>query len=445
MDLISKKQPQAIEVEKSVLGVLLLEKDRLQEVKAILPAPECFYLDVHQKVYAAILRMSDRGAAVDIMTVVEELVKGGGIPDTNVPYFLTQLISGVVSGAHVTEWAEIILDKFIRRETIAAAGDMIKSAYDESVSTDEIRETFFTRLHDVYEERSSNNWVHISEVGREYLSERELRQNGGTASISTTLSEIDAKNGGFVPTQFVLIAARPSVGKSAFVLPIIVTEAKRHKAVGIVNLEMSNTQTFERTLAQETTTPFSDLNLCRNASEPYIIDEVGKLSGLPVYFTKSSSLNISDIVASIAYLKKKHGVTLVVIDYLQLVTPSAGKGNRESEVSHMSRQLKLTALNLGIVVIALSQLNRDSEKRGDKKPIMADLRESGSLEQDADVVMLLHRDFQAGILTDAQGNSTEYEADLGIAKWRNGRTGNFKLQFDGPTMKFSEPKNNNPF
>lgn len=430
--------PQATEAEEAVLGVLLLEKGRITEVQSIIPKDECFYADAHQKIYAAILRLAEKGVQVDMLTVTDELNKSKELEAVGGAYKLAQMTMNVVSSAHVETHARIVMEKYMLREAIRISGQIISDAYND-VDPFDLQEKFVVEMNSVYEAKSGSGWSHISQVAKDFLQEREDRNSGKAGTvISTTFPYVDSINIGFKPTNFIIIAARPAMGKSAIVLPMITETARVHGAVGIINLEMGNTQSFGRIVSHKSGVGYTDLEQGYNISDTKLIEYVGELSKLPVYFSTVHHMNINNIVAAGSWLKKKFDCKLIAIDYLQLIESASKSGNREQEVSKISRGLKMMAMSLNIPVIALGQLNRDCEKRPDKKPMLADLRESGSLEQDADIVMLLHRDWQAGIEQDAQGQSTENEADLIFAKWRNGRTGTVKLNFHGATMKFSE-------
>lgn len=441
-----KVPPQAPELEEAVLGALMLEKDRLAEVLGIIPEPDCFYVDAHQKIYAAIKRLNDKGMPVDLLTVTEELRKTKEIELVGGEYYLTKLTMNVVSSANVEAHSGIVMEKFLKRELIRVSGRTISEAYEDISDPFDLQVKFLEEVNRVFKTGSGRGWVSAETVARDYLQEREDRLTGKTGTvISTTFPYVDHINIGFRPTQFILIGARPSVGKSAFVLPIVINTAEKHGAVGIINLEMENTQTFGRMISQRSGVGFTDLEKNYNIGEDVLINHVGKLSKLPVYFNSVPSMNIHQIVAAATWLKEEKDVQLLVIDFLQLIEEGSNNRNREQNISATSRALKVLARTLKIPVIAIVSLNRQSESRQDKKPQLGDLRESGSLESDGDIVMLLHRDWQAGIEQDAEGKSTETEADLIIAKWRNGKTGSVKLHFDGPTMKFSEPPEIAPY
>lgn len=429
--------PHDIEIEKAVLGAIMLERERLTDAASIIPYPECFYAPNHEKIYEAILSLIENGSHVDLLTVTHEISKSGEQIEGNTAYYLTQLTISVVNTSKVEEYSRIIIENYMRREMIRLAGDMINQAYDKTEDVFDIHELFTERLFAVMEAKSRNSWQNMKQVARDYLQEREDKRNGKTF-ISTTSPKLDRMNGGFKPSQVIILAARPAIGKSAYVLPIIKQTAANGVSVGVINYEMSNTQTFQRLLSQESSIDHRDIENGYNVGEDMIIRYSNQLSGLPVYFSKSYSMNINDIKASVTWLKSKADIGLLIIDYLQLIESPQNRSNREQEIAKISRGLKTLAMSLQIPIIALSQLNRDCEKRGDKRPNIADLRESGSLEQDADIVLLLHRDYAMGIETDAQGNSTEYQADLAVAKWRNGATGNIKFHFNPPTMKFTD-------
>ena len=265
----------------------------------------------------------------------------------------------------------------------------------------------------------------------------------GILGVSTSLTSLDRLNGKFRDTNLIVIGARPSVGKSAFMGRIATHAAFEGKTVGIISLEMEDKDILARSVSAESEVDFwrIDRNKFEQEEEQRnsVYKTIGKLSTLPIYFSDTAQVGMTDIRAKAERLKQRHGVDLLIIDYLQLVEPeNASNRNREQEVSKISRGLKLLAMNMKIPVIILAQLNRQSAETGDKKPQLHHLRESGSIEQDADVVMFLHRDWVSGIKVDESGDSTEYQADLLVRKWRNGGPCDIKLGFHGPTMKFTE-------
>lgn len=440
----AKVPPQSIELENAVLGVLLLERDRLDDVLAIIPSEECFYVDANRKIYECILKMHKELKDIDLLTVVQELSNMGYLELIGGAYYITKLTADIVTGANVESWASIVMEKYLLRELIRLSGETIRMAY-EDCNPFEIQSEFITEANKIFENGKLGGWEHITDVAAKYLQIHENRRKGDNKTVySTTFDYIDNLNVGIRENDFVLVGARPGVGKSAFVLPWAKNWAINNGAGGIINLEMTNPQTFGRMMSHHTDIAFRDLDMGYNISDEMLIKYAGELSKLPIYFTSAQSHNINSIVAAINWLVKKKGARWVIIDYLQLIQATLGR-NREQEVANLSKTLKGLANAHRIPIIALSQINRVSAGRANRKPEIHDLRESGALEQDADIVFLLHRDWQAGILANPDGSSTENEADIIIAKWRNGKTGDLKVNFEGKTMRFSEKRQHTPF
>jgi replicative DNA helicase len=290
--------------------------------------------------------------------------------------------------------------------------------------------------------RTTTDWHDASHAALALTRHMDEVKDKTLIGISTTFPQIDQVNGGFRPGQLIVIGARPSVGKSALMGAIATEAARAGHSTGIISLEMPAHDVFGRMVSYDTGVPFADIDRSRieeAAQRNYIYNSISRLAALPLWFSDTAQVSIHDIRAKAETLKRRHGLGMLIVDYLQLVEDSSNsRQNREQAISQISRGLKMLAMNLGIPVIALSQLNRESENRTNKRPSMADLRESGAIEQDADIIMLLHRDWRCGVTTDAHGHSTEHQADLIIPKWRNGSPLDLKLHFNPHTMRFSE-------
>lgn len=444
-ELLHGVQPNEPDLEQAILGVLLLEKDRMVEVIQLLPCEDAFYKEEHKLIYKCMLDMHRNGNAIDMLTVMSELRNRNQIDTVGGNYYITEITMSVVSGAHLHEHCSKVSKAFLQRETIRLCGNMIKRSFEREDPHD-IHDDFVHQFAKAFETKSRSAWIRADQAGRQFIEAREeIIANDGQTGISTTFEKLDKANGGFRPGQLIILAARPSVGKSALAASIALQTATNDGSVGIINLEMSIPETFGRLIAQESGIGYNLIERDIKLDNLLLGRYVDRLSKLPIYFSQSTKVNIHDITNAATYLHQKHGLKLLIVDYLQLVEEDAkSQGNRERAISKISRGLKTLAMALKIPVIALSQLNRESDKRQDKKPVISDLRESGAIEQDADVIMMLHRDWRVDILQDAQGNSTEFQADLLIPKWRNGSTLRMKLKFDPPTMRFSVPEDN-PF
>lgn len=428
-----------IELEKSVIGILLMEPMAYSLIRNIL-MKECFYSNIGEKYYDAIKSVYEKGYQIDYLIVQRHMFDLGitEIEGSNIPYLTTQIMSGVLSSAHLVTWALLLRELGAKRKMheLRNSGGSQEDVFDQAAAID-------NTLRDILSIKITDDWVHISQVAiklDKYMMEVSEK---GIEGVSTGLRELDEINWGFRKTNLIVIGARPSVGKSAFMGRIASRAAFSGKTVGIISLEMEDKDILGRMIASASDVPFWRIE--RNALEHEEIQRqkvrnaMSNLATLPIYYSDTAQVNMIDIRTKAEKLKMKHGLDLLIIDYLQLIEPEQiNNRNREQEVSKISRGLKLLAMNLKIPVIILAQLNRQSAETGDKKPQLHHLRESGSIEQDADVVMFLHRDWQSGIKVDEQGNSTESQADLLIRKWRNGATVDIKLGFTGDTMKFFE-------
>ena len=447
------------ELENAVLGACLLEKDAIGRIYGLIEA-EFFYSTWNMEIYRSLKLMYQEGVMIDLLTVIDFLVRKRGVlvmDGFNTDYYVTGLINWVVSAAHLEYHAHIIKSMWMEREVIrithsgAPEGDIkekIKAIQDS--------------LNSLQNKVIEHDWVDMTQLMVDlYRHQEEIKKTGGIGK-PTGIYSLDKENGGFQDGQLIVVGARPSMGKSALVSGMAIEMGKKNLVTGIVSLEMSNTEIAARLAAYDADTDFNVVyrGLYKDMDETHrLYSKIGNsTSTLPIWVTDKTRVNISEIRAKAEKLKKLHGLDCLMIDYLQLVTPIGGSYNkkRENEIAEMSRGCKIMAKELNIPVILLCQLNREVTKRKgqERYPQLSDLRESGAIEQDADVVMFLHRDFMAGYEVDENGVSTERQADLVIRKRRNGKS-NFKisLDFDPPKMKFSERKNemfvpisvNNPY
>jgi len=428
-----------IELEEKVLGVFLMEPTSYSLVISIL-REECFYGAKTLEVYKAIKAVYEKGYGIDYLVVQRHFFDKGitHIEESKIEYLMMMLQNSVVTSAHLVTWCLILRELAANRLMfkLKNSGNLTGDAFEEAGKMEE-------QLRQIMDVKVTDDWVHISKVATKLRKHMDEVQEKGIMGVSTSISALDNMNGGFKETNLIVIGARPSVGKSAFMGRIATHAAFKGKTVGIISLEMEDKDILARSVAAESNIDFYriDRNLLdkEQSDRDRVYDTMGMLSGLPIYFSDTAQVSLTDIRAKAERLRIKNGVNLLIIDYLQLIEPeNVNNRNREQEVSKICRGLKLLAMNMKIPVIILAQLNRQSEEKGNKKPELHHLRESGSIEQDADVVMFLHRDWVSGIKENEDGNSTEHEADLLIRKWRNGATMDIKLAFHGPTMKFSE-------
>ena len=435
------------ELEEKVLGVFLMEPQSYSLVIAVL-REECFYNYKTREIYKAIKEIYEKGYAIDYLVVQRYFFDKGidKLQESSIPYYIMVLQNGVVSSAHLTTWCLMLRELAANRlmYELKNSGSLKGDAFEEDAKIE-------SQLRQIMDVKVSDDWVHISKVAVKLTKHMDaIKENNGEMGISTSIPILDKLNGGFRDTNLIVIGARPSVGKSAFMGRVATHAAFKGKTVGVVSLEMDDKDIFARNVSAESDVDFWRID--RNAFDyeeeqrVKVYDAMSKLSKLPIYFSDTAQVSLTDIRAKAERLKIKHGINLLIIDYLQLIEPeNINNRNREQEVSKICRGLKVLAMNMKIPVIILAQLNRQSEEKGDKKPQLHHLRESGSIEQDADVVMFLHRDWVSGIKENENGGTTENEADLLIRKWRNGATTEIKLNFHGATMKFTEAVAEQPF
>ncbi|WP_276135295.1 replicative DNA helicase [Polluticoccus soli] len=426
-------------LESAVLGVCLIEPQSFGTIYTLL-TQECFYTQANAQVYAAMNTLWEKGAPVDLLTLSRELYDNNITEIRGYPtaYYLTSLTKDIVNSAHLQHWCLMLRELAARRMMISLTSTRF-SGDDVITHAEHIQQ----QIKQALDIRATDDWLDASAAALALTKHMDDAQNKDRIGVSTTFHSIDKINGGFRPGQLVVIGARPSVGKSALMGAIATQAAMHGTPTGVISLEMPAADLFGRMVSADTHIPFTDIDrnrITEDDQRTYIYQSITRPAGLPLWFSDTAQVNIHDIRAKAEKLKRRHGLGLLIIDYLQLIeeTTTTATRNREQNISAISRGLKMLAMNLGIPVIALSQLNRESEARAHKRPSMADLRESGAIEQDADIIMLLHRDWRCGITTDAHGHSTEHQADLLIPKWRNGTPLDLKLHFHPHTMRFEE-------
>lgn len=434
-----KVPPQAIEIEEVVLGAIMLEKDALIKVLDFLQT-ESFYKDAHQKIYSAILDLYTGQQAIDIVTVTEKLKKKGELEEIGGPFYITQLTSRVASAAHIEYHARIIAQKYIQRELIRVASEIQNRAFDDSTDVLDLLEFSEKELFEITQGSIKKEPEKIDElIDRaikriEDLSKREDSLSG----IPSGFTQLDRITSGWQNSDLIIVAGRPSMGKTAFALTMARNMAIDHKKpVAVFSLEMSSLQLVNRLIVSET--ELSSNKIKNGKLESYEWEQldykIKKLIEAPVFIDDTPAISLLEFRTKSRRLKSQENIELIIVDYLQLMTTGMeNRGNREQEVSLISRSLKSIAKELDIPIIALSQLRRPQAGDKVKQPYLSDLRESGAIEQDADIVMFIHRPEMIGITADEEGNSTIGLAEIIIAKHRNGQTGeipplNFKSEF----------------
>jgi replicative DNA helicase len=450
--VFGKVPPQASDLEEAVLGALMIDKDALPAVLDILRA-ESFYSDAHQAIYKAVLELFRNSKPIDLLTVTEEMRKMGTIDLlTSGPYYLVELTSRVGSAANIEYHARIIAQKHIQREMIRVSTGIIREAYEDTTDVFDLMDKAEQSLFAITETNLSRSFEGMNTLASKLLKQIELlsQKEDGLTGVPTGFTELDRLTAGWQKSDLVIIAARPSMGKTAFTLSLARNAAMDfNKGVAFFSLEMSNLQLVQRLISMESEIPSSKL---RNGQlEPHEWQQlhaaIERMSKAPIYIDDTPGINIFELRAKCRRLKAQHDIQLIMIDYLQLMSggsDSSKGGNREQEISQISRALKGLAKELNVPVIALSQLSRAVETRGgSKKPQLSDLRESGAIEQDADIVGFIYRPEYYQIMEDENGNSTKGMADILINKHRNGALGEVRLRFIGEFSKFADPEDAN--
>lgn len=449
--LASTVPPHNFEVEQLVLGALILERDAFPEVSEILK-PECFYDTRNRYIFEAIQELALQEKPIDIQTVVEQLKLDSRLRATDGMTYVATLASMVNTTAHLEFHARLLFDKMIQRDLISFGNNVIGNAFDESIPVTETMAEAESRLFEITQGADKDDVEHVSSLLKIAIEEinRAAEKGEGLSGTSTGFPEIDQMTSGWHPSDLVIIAARPGMGKTAFVLSMARTMAVEHKTpIAIFSLEMSKNQLINRLIVNHSEVPNDDIKRGRLTSQQMdqIIQSLPSLEESPLFLDDNAGLSVFDLRSKARRLVREEGVKVIIIDYLQLMTASGmrANANREQEVSTISRSLKQLAKELNITVIALSQLNRSVEARPKegKRPQLSDLRESGAIEQDADMVCFIHRPEYYGLITDDSEEKRDMrgKAEFIIAKHRNGQIGTAVLHFQDHIIKFSSQMN----
>ena len=437
--------PQAIELEQAVLGALMLEKDAIIDVQEYVKA-ETFYLEEHRIIFKAIQELSIEMKAIDLFTVTERLKaqkllqKVGGAP------YMAELTQKVASAAHIEFHAKIIAQKYVQRELIRSATEIQRRSYDEEIDVTELIGFAEQEIFRVSEGNVKRSVQSASDILRKALLQIEeaAKTAGEYNGVRSGFTDIDSVTLGWQPSDLIIIAARPSMGKTAFVLTMARNMAVEFKTpVAFFSLEMSSVQLMNRLIVAETQLNSKDLRTGNLTAEQWKHLEANTvdLGRAPLFVDDTPALSVYEFRSKARRLKTQHDIKLIIIDYLQLMTAATPetRGNREQEVSLISRTLKAIAKELNVPIIALSQLSRNVENRGgSKRPQLSDLRESGAIEQDADVVAFIHRPEYYGLTTTESGLPTAGIAEIIIAKHRNGEVTDVPLRFIKEQAKFAD-------
>ena len=450
---LGKLPPQAIDLEEAVLGALMLEKDALTAVVDILK-PDSFYRESHKVIYTAILDLFSESQPIDLLTVTNQLRKKGQLELAGGAFFITELTSKVSSAANIEFHARIITEQAMKREMISIASEVQREAFEDTTDVFELLDKMEQSLFEISEKNIRKNYSDMRSIMKEAIMELESKkgQKDGLTGVPSGFTALDRVTSGWQKSDLVIIAARPAMGKTAFVLSVLRNAAVDHdRPVAIFSLEMSSVQLVNRLISSEAELDSEKIKKGSLADYEWeqLIHKTSKLSKAPLFVDDTPALSILELRAKCRKLKAQHDIQMIVIDYLQLMSgdsKSGGGGNREQEIASISRALKKLAKELSVPVIALSQLSRAVETRGgDKKPQLSDLRESGAIEQDADMVMFLYRPEYYGITEDEDGNPTAGVGEVIIAKHRNGSLETVKLRFIGKYTKFTDLEMNVPY
>ena len=441
-ELGGRVPPQAVDLEKAVLGAMMLEKNAVTETIDIL-SQESFYDPKHQYIFAVIKELFGTSKPIDILTVTDKLKKNGELEAAGGAVYISQLTSRIASTAHVEYHARIISEKHIKRELIRMCSEVMRDAFDDTNDVFDVLNKAEGDLFKIAENNMGKAVSVMQNVVREAIEEIEkAAQNAdGISGVPTGFLALDKLTSGWQRSDMIVIAARPAMGKTAFVLSMARNTAVDHnQGVAIFSLEMSSVQLVKRLIASETRLSAEKLRKgdLRDDEFQQLHTRISKLATAPIYIDDTPGISIFDLRAKCRRLKMQYDIQMVIIDYLQLMTAGQkGQGNREQEISQISRSIKEIAKELNVPIIALSQLSRSVEQRGgDKRPVLSDLRESGAIEQDADIVSFIYRPEYYGFLRDEDGNSNAGIGEIIVAKHRNGALDNVRLRFIAQYARF---------
>ncbi|MHB9019701.1 MAG: replicative DNA helicase [Minisyncoccota bacterium] len=433
-----KLPPQNIEAEQFVLGALMIDKNSIINVADIL-LPEDFYKPVNEKIYEVILGLYTKREPIDIFTVTNKLKDAGLLKDVGGSAYLTKIIESVPSAAHVGHYAQIVKDQKIRRDLINASGDISERAFSTGQELEDSLDEIEKKIFSISQRSIPQKFSSIGEglKGAYERIEKLHSGEGGLRGVPTGFQDLDNILSGFQRSDLVVLGARPSIGKTSLALDIARTVAVNHKQpVGIFSLEMSKEQVIDRIISSQANVPLWNLRtgkLKEDDAFSCIQGALDELSKAPIYIDDTPSPNILQMRSMARRLQSENGLSLLVVDYLQLIQPRTSSDNMVSQITEISRGLKGLARELNIPVIALSQLSRAVDQRENKRPRLSDLRESGSIEQDADVVMFIYR-------KDHEKTSPSADeigmAEIIVAKHRNGPTGTINLKFNKERASF---------
>ena len=446
---LGKLPPQALDLEESVLGALMLEKDALTNVIDILK-PENFYKDANKEIYQSIIDLFNESEPIDLLTVTSQLKKNGKLEYVGGSFYVTQLTTRVNSASNIEYHARIILEQSIKRQLIEVSGEVQKEAYEDTTDVFDLLDNTEQSLFDISESHIRKNYSQVKGLMKEAIDELQAKKTrkDGITGVPSGFIDLDNITSGWQPSDLVIIAGRPSMGKTAFVLSMMRNASIDHEMpIALFSLEMSSLQIVNRLISSEAELDSDKIkkgNL-KDYEWQQLLHKTDQLNNAKIFIDDTPALSILELRAKSRRLKSQHDIQCIIVDYLQLMSGEYGKssGNREQEIASISRSLKAIAKELNVPVLALSQLSRAVETRGgDKRPVLSDLRESGSIEQDADMVLFIYRADRYDITEDEDGNITAGVAEVLLRKNRNGPTGKVKLKFIERFAKFADMSSN---
>ena len=429
--------PHSVEAEQSVLGSILLDKEAMISVSETL-VPEDFYKEAHKVIYESMLKLYNSQSEIDLITLTDELRDQGYLDDIGGIAYITSLSTVVPTTSNIKYYVNIVKEKSISRQLISAANDIINLGYDGSAKVEYVLENAEKKIFDISQERATNDFQPINQVISEALSmlEKLYEEKTDVTGLTTGFRDLNKKINGLQRSDLLLIAARPAMGKTAFALNLVQNAAlKGDASVAVFSLEMSKEQLVQRMIASQSTVELKKIKTGTLADNdwPRITDGMAILSGAKIHIDDTPGIKISELRSKCRKLKIEKGLDLVLIDYLQLMEGEGQNESRQQEIAKISRSLKILAKELDCPVVALSQLSRAPEQRADHRPMLSDLRESGSIEQDADIVMFLYRDEYYNPDTEKKNIG-----EVIVAKNRHGETGTVELVWFGGIQKFAD-------
>jgi replicative DNA helicase len=437
-------QPQALPLEESVLGAIMIDKDGFPSIVEIL-RPDSFYLPAHQVIFNVMSELFRKSQPIDLLTVYEALKKAGKLEEIGGLNYLMDLSNKVGSAANIEFHARIIAQKYIQRELIRVSTAIIKDAFDDTKDVLDLLDDAERELYNISDQNMNTGYESLSVLAIKTMNQIEQISQRGTdmTGVTTGFSELDKITNGWQPSDLIIMAARPGMGKTAFTLSLAKNAAAAGKGIAFFSLEMASVQLVQRLISMEAEINSSKLRSGQLQEYEWakLHSAVERLSQMPIFIDDTPGINIFDLRAKCRRLKQTNDIQMIIIDYLQLMAgaPNDKRGNREQEISSISRALKGLAKELHVPVIALSQLSRAVETRGgEKRPQLSDLRESGAIEQDADIVTFIYRPGYYGV-EDKDNNIASDLTEIIIAKHRNGGLGTVNLRFVPQFVRFEDP------